>query len=95
MAAHLKTGIEQVLEQIEREGETDYLKQTLEGAVKMSCWTEDDTGVWYLLYDYVQEKIGIESLETQLRRNLERVTDMWDRLGKPDTREEWWRAKYG
>lgn len=93
MAAHARTGIKQLLEQIERNGSLDM--GTLRSATELSCFTEDDHRLWEHLRDFVEEKSNLFVLRNHLHEDLERVTIEWKRLDKPDTREEWMENKYG
>lgn len=104
MAAHLKTGLEQVVAswQKAKEGELteEHLRLVLWGAINISCWTEDDPedycfgGAWGHIRDWLNGKISDWVFEQLLFDDLARATAQWERLGQPANREEWLIAKY-
>jgi hypothetical protein len=93
MAAHLKTGIEQILQYIE-EGKIEWARDQLVTATEISCFTEDNHELWTVTFDFTQGKIDENELKTDLEKLLIEVTEEWGLLQEPNTREEWHKAKY-
>lgn len=94
MAAHCKTGVEQILRSIE---EDSLNEDILWGAVNLDCFTADDDDLWHHIYDFLKtDKIGLdlEEFKNNLMEDLVRLTEKWNSLDRPDTREEWYRAEY-
>jgi len=95
MAAHLKTGLEQTLASIEK---GNLSKTVIRGTVDFDCWTSDDMmiapsgqDVWGYLFSWVEGDLTTAELEPIIRHRLKAATKEWERLGKPETREEWYR----
>jgi len=98
MAAHVKTGIEQVIKDIGRiqdgTANSRWFNGMIAGAVNVSCWTEDSNDVWHTLYGYTGGKITLDELEAKLKELQPSIIKEWENLGKPKTREEWYAKKY-
>jgi hypothetical protein len=96
MAAHVKTGVEQILAGLDTPNPVT--KSIIEGAVNLSCFTEDDFNVWNYLYTYVHSTVpqgeADALLKSQLTAALRRLDIEWLTLGRPATREAWLEAKY-
>lgn len=97
MAAHIKTGLEQVIADIDRD---TLNKDVIEAACNLDCWTADiincdyqDTP-WNNLRKWIDGDIDIKELKDRLERALFQANIEWVELGQPKTREEWYRAKY-
>lgn len=93
MAAHLKTGLEEIARHIEA-GTIEQFKPHLATACNLSCFTEDDYDTWTHIWKFVQGEIEQFDFEQFMYDDLARATELWEKLGKPATREEWFRAKY-
>ena len=106
MAAHILTGLKQVIQGLEDESMS---LSTIKAATDFDCWTADDfkadipsdylpyedmpsCNVWYLLNDFVLEKLDRETLKTRLLDQLPRIEAEWKAMGFPRMREEWYKA---
>jgi len=89
MAAHLKTGIFDILSHTHRLNDAGYV-DTLRAAVNYDCFTSDDHDTWLALNTFVEGKITADELEEKLWGRLAWAIGEWERLGQPRTREEWW-----
>lgn len=96
MAAHVKTALEQIVRG------TVSNPDHIESALNLSCWSEDldfsdycdFSSVFNSYSNYPVEK-RIDMCKMVARSLLPKYTAVWESLGKPDTREEWHKAKYG
>lgn len=91
MAAHLKTALEQVTQDIEL---NRINWNHLQAALDISCWTED-----LRLDDYVQLQgivtdQDLQRLKEWVFYNLIKAEIEWGELGQPATREQWILTKY-
>lgn len=92
MAAHVLTALNQIIE--DPEGNMQYLPSALD----LSCWTEDlDLQDYCQLRDIVKMNHNESYIALQGWARLMRMkyTPKWERLGRPETREAWRKAKWG
>ncbi len=96
MAAHLKTGIEQILEEIEREerGGKPVDKASIFAATQIATFTEDDWDTWSHLHEFAKEgsTVSLAELKEKLEADLYRANILWVKYGLPKSREAWRQA---
>ena len=93
MAANAVTGLKETLRMAQETNSSLFYQ--MRAALELSCWTEDlDFEDYSRLAEvvYAKDFDGVEKLSAEL---LVAYTAEWEFLGRPETREEWHRAKYG
>lgn len=94
MAAHAKTGINQIIDSVERNALDIGI---IQGCVNLSCFTEDNDELWQALYEFVNNSDmpgALDDLYHKLVVLRVEIEQEWSMLGMPTTREEWLEAKY-
>ena len=94
MAAHVKTALEQIMEQ-------KYPSSHLRGALQFSCWTEDLTMEEWAKFDDIVNHFTMTDNEKDAeckklaRKLFNKYVEEWLTLDMPATREEWRELKWG
>lgn len=101
MAAHVKTALEQISEQLNNEQNYSFDFDSLDAALNLSCWTEDlsledftelDFIIAVSYRDYFQ---AVDDLKQFITVHYLKYKQEWLDLGQPATREEWRQLKWG
>lgn len=95
MAAHVKTALDQIIRG------TVSNPDHIETALNLSCWSEDldfsdycdFSSIFNSRFDYpVDKRMGM--IVMVAKQLLPKYTAVWEKLGKPETREEWHKVKF-
>ena len=96
MAAHVYTGLQQVIEDVS--AGRDIVAQ-VEAALNLSSWTEDlDLDDYDTFATAIKMDWGLATNEVLMgiaMALLKKYRAIWLDLGQPGCREEWYEAKYG
>lgn len=99
MAAHLKNGIQDLLERIQKVRVNLMSSQVFEleikGLVSLVSFATDNWDVYKTIHSYHHGQISLWELEQHLHDILNRVViPEWEELGCPQNREEWLGRKW-
>lgn len=91
MAAHVYTALKQIGNDIQN----DRLNWShLDGALAISCWTEDLLQEDYCELGQIVQARDLSDLRQYLVVHLWKYHQVWRKLGKPATREQWLKRQY-
>jgi len=94
VAAHLKTGVNLLINALEQNKHLHPGHAQALIDIDIDCFTSDSLSVWLAIDNYTNNQDGA-ALLTTLCNLIPDIEMLWENLGRPDTREQWLERLYG